>query len=225
MSSATGNRTPRAGAHRAPKTGPSRAAPAGDDGGRGRQSRGIRGAASVEIGARGANRGGPKPGGLRSKSTRRRLMAVGAVGVVVLAVFFHGGGTSPEPTVAQFLLDWETGQYQQAAALTTGPAGGGRRELQSAYKQVNANSLTLRMTSISQQGGPRRRALPGLRGSCHRPAVEVRELASSSGRRGRTGRSAGRPSVIVPGLQAGERLALVNLRRAASRSTPRPASR
>src|SRR5262245_47547607 len=153
MSSATGNRTPRTGAHRAPKAGTSTFR---SKLGRAMDWEGIAGALGVRPRSRSTGGGeptGPKPGRLRSKSARRRVMAIGAVGIVVLAIFFHGGGTSPEPTVAKFLLDWETGQYQQAAALTTGPRTVVANELRSAYRQVNANSMTLRMVSVSQQGG------------------------------------------------------------------------
>jgi cell division protein FtsI/penicillin-binding protein 2 len=137
-------------------------------------------------------------------------MALGAVLVVVLAIFFHGGGTSPEPTVAKFLLDWETGQYQQAAALTTGPQAVVARELQSAYKQVNANSLALRMTSISQQGGT---ATATFRASVDLATGLQWKYANSLGLRekGQNWLISWTPSVIVPGLQADERLALVNL--------------
>jgi cell division protein FtsI/penicillin-binding protein 2 len=137
-------------------------------------------------------------------------MAAGAVAVVALAVIFHGGGTSPEPTVAKFLLDWETGQYQQAAALTTGPQAVVASELKSAYKQVNANSLALRMTSINQHGGT---AVATFRASVdlatglqwkYANSLELRE-------KGQNWLVSWTPSVIVPGLRAGERLALVNL--------------
>jgi cell division protein FtsI/penicillin-binding protein 2 len=137
-------------------------------------------------------------------------MAVGGVAVVVLAAFFHGGGTSPEPTVAKFLLDWETGQYQQAAALTTGPPAVVASELQSAYKQVNANSLTLRMTGISQHGGT---ATAAFRASVDLATGLQWKYPNSLGLRenGQNWLISWTPSVIVPGLQAGERLALVNL--------------
>jgi cell division protein FtsI/penicillin-binding protein 2 len=137
-------------------------------------------------------------------------MAVGAVGVVVLAIFFHGGGTSPEPTVAKFLLDWETGQYQQAAALTTGPETVVANELRSAYKQVNANGMTLRMVSISQQGGT---ATAAFRASVDLGTGLQWKYRNTFGLReaGQNWQIIWSPSVIVPGLKTNERLALVNL--------------
>jgi cell division protein FtsI/penicillin-binding protein 2 len=137
-------------------------------------------------------------------------MAVGAVGVVVLAAFFHGGGTSPEPTVARFLLDWETGQYQQAAALTTGPETIVAGELRNAYKQVNANAMTLRMVGISQQGGT---ASAAFRASVDLGTGLQWKYGNTFALRetGESWQVIWSPSVIVPGLQANERLALVNL--------------
>ncbi len=137
-------------------------------------------------------------------------MAVGAVAVVGLAAYFHGGGTSPEPTVAQFLLDWETGQYQRAAALTDGSQAAVAGELQSAYKQVNANSLTLRMLNIDRHGNT---ATAVFAASMDLATGLQWKYAGSFGLRetGQNWQVVWSPSVIVPGLQAGERLALVNI--------------
>jgi hypothetical protein len=79
-------------------------------------------------------------------------MAVAAVGIVVLAAVFHDGGTSPEPTVSQYLMDWEQGDYAQAAALTTGSPKVVANELSGAYAELATTDLTLSMTHISQQG-------------------------------------------------------------------------
>jgi cell division protein FtsI/penicillin-binding protein 2 len=137
-------------------------------------------------------------------------MAVGVVAIVALAVAFHGGGTSPEPTVAQFLLDWERGQYQQAAALTSGSPAEVASELRSAYRQVNANSLTLRMLGIDQAGG---RATASFRATVDLATGLQWKYAGSFQLRetGQNWRVVWSPSVIVPGLNAGERLALVNI--------------
>jgi cell division protein FtsI/penicillin-binding protein 2 len=136
-------------------------------------------------------------------------MAVGGVGIIVLAVLFHGGGTSPEPTVAQFLLDWESGQYQQAAALTTGQPSVVASELRDAYTQLDASDITLGMQSVSQQGSS---ATAGFAAS-----IDLENLGLRWGYHGQFGlreygqtwRVIWNPSVIVPGLQAGDRLALV----------------
>jgi len=137
-------------------------------------------------------------------------MAAGAVGVVVLAIFFHDGGTSPEPTVAKFLLDWETGQYDQAAALTTGPHAAVADALRSAYKQVYASDLTLSMVGVSQHGST---ATAAFRASVDLgTGLQWKYPGSFSLREtGQNWQVVWSPSVIYSGLHAGERLALVNL--------------
>lgn len=134
-------------------------------------------------------------------------MAVAGVGIIVLALLFHGGGTSPEPTVAQFLLDWESGQYQQAAALTTGQQGVVAGELRDAYTQLDASDIALGMQNVSQQGSFATAEFNasidlsiGLRWGYH-GQFSLREY-------GQTWRVVWSPSVIVPGLQAGDRLAV-----------------
>jgi cell division protein FtsI/penicillin-binding protein 2 len=138
-------------------------------------------------------------------------MAGAGVGVIVLAVLFHGGGTSPEPTVAQFLLDWENGQYQQAATLTTGQPSAVAAELRDAYKELGASNITLGIQSISQQGSY---ATASFRASIDIGSISPGERWSYLGQfglheTGQTWRVMWSPSVIVPGLGAGDRLALV----------------
>jgi cell division protein FtsI/penicillin-binding protein 2 len=136
-------------------------------------------------------------------------MAVGGVGIIVLAIFFHGGGTSPEPTVAQFLLDWESGQYQQAASLTTGQESVVASALRNAYTQLDASDITLGMQSVSQQGSV---ATAGFNAYINLGSIGLRwhyDGQFSLRETGQTWRVVWSPSVIVPGLQAGERLALV----------------
>jgi cell division protein FtsI/penicillin-binding protein 2 len=138
-------------------------------------------------------------------------MAVAGVGVIVLAAVFHGGGTSPEPTVSQFLLDWENGQYQQAAMLTTGQPSTVAAELRDAYKELGASDITLGMQSINQQGSY---ATAGFHASIDIGSISPGERWSYLGQfglheTGQTWRIMWSPSVIVPGLGAGDRLALV----------------
>jgi cell division protein FtsI/penicillin-binding protein 2 len=138
-------------------------------------------------------------------------MAVGGVAVIVLAAVFHGGGTSPEPTVAQFLLDWETGQYQQAAALTTGPSATVASTLRDAYKDLYATDLTLGMVGVSQHGGS---AVASFAASVdlgstsllwrYQGSLALREI-------GQTWKVVWSPSVVEPHLRSDERLALVLL--------------
>lgn len=81
-----------------------------------------------------------------------RASAVVVVAALVGAGLAHGGGSSAEPTVYRFLLDWEQGQYQQAAALTTGQPVLVANELKGAYRQLNATDLVLTMRQVSQRG-------------------------------------------------------------------------
>jgi len=192
MSSATGNRNPRTGAHRAARTGtPARRFPglkAGD----------------------GESRAGVFGVSLRSKPMLKRT-----AGVVVLALIaaagwaVRGGGTSPESTVEHFLLYWESGEYQQAAALTTGTPKDVASELAGAYQQLDATDLVLSMSSISQQGSTANAVFDasvdlGSSGLQWRYAnrFTLRESGSAW-------RVVWSPSVIAKGLAAGDRLAVV----------------
>jgi len=136
-------------------------------------------------------------------------MAVAAVGVVVLAAVFHDGGTSPEPTVSQYLMDWEQGQYAQAAALTTGPPKVVANELSGAYAQLATTDLTLSMTRISQQGDTATahfRAVVDLSTTgVQWPYDGVLHLRES----GQNWQIIWSPSDIYPGLNVGDRLALL----------------
>ncbi len=62
------------------------------------------------------------------------------------------GVPSAEPTVSQFLLDWETRNFTQAADLTTGSPVQVAHALAAAYQQLDATDQDLEMQSIGQQG-------------------------------------------------------------------------
>jgi len=137
-----------------------------------------------------------------------------AAGVVVagfvIAGLVQGGGTSAEPTVQAFLLAWENGQYQTAAALTTGHPAAVTAALAGAYRQLDAADLVLQMSSITQHGPTATARFlasvdlgsGGLRWSYH-GSFEMKR--SSSG-----WKVLWSPSVIVPGLQPGDRLAVLS---------------
>jgi cell division protein FtsI/penicillin-binding protein 2 len=193
MALRTGNRGTRAGAHRAPRTGLPTRGPstktAGDGDGDGK---------SGVFGVR-----------LRSRSTLKRVSAVVVLGVLVAAGLAHGGGSSPEPTVYQFLLDWEQGNYHGAAALTTGQPRAVAAELSSAYDQLDANNLVLSMDRISQHGSSATALFNasinlGPSGQQWKYRGKFTLLESGS-----TWRVAWSPSVIVPGLGEHDRLAVV----------------
>jgi cell division protein FtsI/penicillin-binding protein 2 len=83
---------------------------------------------------------------------------------VVIAVLVLGFATvvvtgglwsspSAEPTVQQFLLDWQQRSYAAAAALTTGNAAEVTNELANAYSKLGAAAFYLNMGPIKQAGG------------------------------------------------------------------------
>jgi cell division protein FtsI/penicillin-binding protein 2 len=147
--------------------------------------------------------------GLARWSVAGRATVVVVVGVVVATGLVRGGGTSAEPTVYQFLLDWEQGDYRQAAALTTGQPGAVALELKEAYGQLDATRLVLGMRGVSQHGS--------LATAEFGAAVEL----GGTGREWKYENSFGlretaagwrvvwSPAVIAPGLTAGDRLAVV----------------
>jgi cell division protein FtsI/penicillin-binding protein 2 len=73
------------------------------------------------------------------------LVALVGVGLV------RPGVPSPEPTVSQFLLAWESQHYLQAADMTTGPPTTVAAALARAYERLDASNLQLSIHSISQQ--------------------------------------------------------------------------
>jgi cell division protein FtsI/penicillin-binding protein 2 len=84
-----------------------------------------------------------------------RLGAVLVIVIGVLAVGFadgFGGSSSAEPTVQSFLLDWQQGNYAQAAALTNGGAGQVSTELAAAYTDLDATNAFFAMQSVTQHG-------------------------------------------------------------------------
>jgi cell division protein FtsI/penicillin-binding protein 2 len=137
-------------------------------------------------------------------------VAVGVVVAVVIGVgLVKGGANSAEPTVQAFLLAWENKQYQHAAALTDGTPDTVADELAGTYRQLDAADLVLQMAGVTQHGS----------------TATARFLASVDlgtgglrwtyqGRFGLRQTSAGWrvqwvPSVIVPGLGPGDRLAVL----------------
>jgi cell division protein FtsI/penicillin-binding protein 2 len=59
---------------------------------------------------------------------------------------------SVEPTVQQFLLAWEQGQYREAASYTTGAPDEVTSQLRTAYRQLGAADITVQMGHITQHG-------------------------------------------------------------------------
>jgi cell division protein FtsI/penicillin-binding protein 2 len=76
------------------------------------------------------------------------VLVAGVIGIGLL----RPGVPSPEPTVSEFLLAWESQHYLQAAQLTTGNPRVVATELADAYQRLDASNLDLSMLSVSQHG-------------------------------------------------------------------------
>jgi cell division protein FtsI/penicillin-binding protein 2 len=191
MALRSGNRNPRAGAHRAPRAG-----------------------SPVRVSlTKKARDGDGKTGvfgvSLRSRPMLKRASVVIVIGALVAVGLVRGGDSSAEPTVYQFLLDWEQGNYQGAAALTTGQPQAVAAELSSAYDNLDATDLVLGMGHISQDGGA---ALALFNASIDLGSSGLQWTYGGRFRlqeSGSTWRVVWSPSVIVPQLRAGDRLAVV----------------
>jgi cell division protein FtsI/penicillin-binding protein 2 len=140
--------------------------------------------------------------------------AVAAIGVVLAlcAGLILGWGT-PEPPaesiVQAFLLAWENGHYRAAAGLTTGNQEVVAGELADAYRQLGAADLTLAIAAVSQDA---RTANASFNAAINlgRGGLPWRYRGHFTLRRaGASWKVVWSPSVIVPGLRAGQRLAVV----------------
>jgi cell division protein FtsI/penicillin-binding protein 2 len=138
-----------------------------------------------------------------------KIAAVVVIVVVIAVGLVRGGAPSAEPTVQAFLLAWESGHYQTAAAMTTGPPPVVAAALAGAYRQLDAANLVITMSRITQHDG---QASASFRASVDLGTGGLRWGYQGTFNMRRT--SAGwkvlwSPSVIVPGLQPGDRLAVV----------------
>jgi len=135
--------------------------------------------------------------------------------VVVIGVFGlgfadgFGGEGSPTPTVASFLLDWESGHYAAAAALTNGASGPVSAQLAAAYTDLNATNSFISMTGVTQHGST---AVATFKATVD--LAQAGQQWSYAGRFGLTSKNGQwavdwAPSVINPRLGAGDRLAVV----------------
>ncbi len=177
--------------------------------GRGPSARGTR--------ARGAREGGTRVGvtrvgGVRLRSARARVVAAScATAVLLLGVALGWASPEPsaEPTVQAFLLDWENGWYASAAGQTTGAPAEVAAALHGAYRQVGAAALSLSMGQISQHGDT---AEAHFEASIDLGRGGLPWTYQGDFRLRRVGdgwKVVWSPSVIVPGLQPGIRLAVV----------------
>ena len=147
-----------------------------------------------------------------SLSRKYRLPAALLVVIGVLGVGFangFGGAGSAVSTVQAFLLDWQQGDYTQAAALTSGGTGPVRAQLAAAYTDLDATNAFFAMSGVTQHGDT---AV-----ATYKATVDLAQAGqrwSYSGQFGLTSRNGQwvvdwAPSVINPHLGAGDRLAVV----------------
>ena len=141
-----------------------------------------------------------------------RLASLACAALVVLIAGVTGVGQSnPSVTasVKAFLLAWENRDYKAAAALTSGPQLAAAKTLRNAYSQLGAADLSLGMGRIAVHGDT---------------AVAYFHAEVDLGRGGRPWDYTGHftllrhgsgwlvswsPSVVVPGLGSGDRLAVL----------------
>jgi cell division protein FtsI/penicillin-binding protein 2 len=131
----SGGRGTRAGAHRAPRV-----------------STSVRESPAAKTGHTNRAKAGAFGVGLRSRAFLVRTSAVVVLAGLVGVGLARPGVPSPEPTVSQFLLAWESQHYLQAAELTTGPPKAVAAALARAYERLDASNLTLSMNSVTQHG-------------------------------------------------------------------------
>ncbi len=187
----SGGRTTRAGAHRAP-----------------RATLPARGSKAVKTRDGERSKAGAVRVGFRSRPMLVRMSAVVLLAGLVGVGLARPGVPSPEPTVSQFLLAWESQHYLQAAELTTGPPKTVAAALAGAYERLDASNPTLSIRRISQHGktaSAQFDASIDLGGT----GLVWSYLGNFSLRDGNAGwQVVWSPSVIVPGMTDKEQLAV-----------------
>jgi cell division protein FtsI/penicillin-binding protein 2 len=143
------------------------------------------------------------------RATIGKLAAVVVVLGIVSFGLVKGGTPSAEPTVQKFLLAWEQGQYKLAASVTTGRPAVVAAALDGAYRQLDAGDLVLQMAKVTQHGTSARVWFTA--------SVDLGSGGLSWQYQGSFGmrvvdgswKVLWSPSVIVPGLRPGDRLAVL----------------
>lgn len=158
----------------------------------------------------------------RARNVAFRAAAVaGAVAVVVVAglVGTSSSGNTVTGSVKAFLLDWETGNYSGAAAMTTGSPAVVARELAAMPRQLGADDLTLQLGPLPQNlnrfqpvtvHGNRANVYFNATLDLGRGGLSWQYQSHFTMRRSGSGwLVVWSPSVIVPGLGPGDRLAVL----------------
>ncbi len=149
-----------------------------------------------------------------SKFTSIRAVALlcSAAFVIVIGVTAIGpAGVSVTASVKNFLLDWEDHSYAAAAAMTTGEPAVVASRLRSVSRQLGAQDLLLGMGPISVRGD-RAKAQFYASFDLGRGGLSWRYRGSFNLRRTASGwQVVWSASDIVPGLAAGDRLAVLTI--------------
>jgi cell division protein FtsI/penicillin-binding protein 2 len=141
----------------------------------------------------------------------RAIALAGAAGVVAVAgiVGVAPSGPSVTETVRSFLLDWESGDYAAAAALTTGNLAAVKHSLRAAYSELGAADLVLSMRPITVRGAVAD-AFFGASVDLGRGGLSWQYQGHFTLRRvGSAWRVVWSPGVIAPGLGDGDRLVVL----------------
>jgi cell division protein FtsI/penicillin-binding protein 2 len=159
----------------------------------------------------------PRTASRRVSGFRARLSPVRVIiAVLVLgfgAIVFTGGlwsSPSAEPTVQQFLLDWQQHSYAAAAALTTGKTSAVTTELANAYSGLDAAAFYLNMGPVRQAGGTATARFTASVDLGQDGAPWMYTGSFTLRRVGSSWKVVWAPSVISPGLRPGLRLALIS---------------
>jgi cell division protein FtsI/penicillin-binding protein 2 len=116
--------------------------------------------------------------------------------------------TSAEPVVQQFLIDWQQGYYTDAARLTNGDQADVSRQLNAAYRNLDATAMFMSMGSVKSHGNTAEasfNATVDLAGGSHQWNYEGHFSLVSAGGRWLINWA---PSVIEPSMKPGDRLAV-----------------
>src|SRR5690348_2668712 len=158
--------------------------------------------------------------GRRVSSFRARLSPVRVIIAVLVLGFvtivFTGGlwsSPSAEPTVQQFLLDWQQHSYAAAAALTTGQPSVVTTELANAYRGLDAAAFYLNMGQIEQAGGTATARFTASVDLGQDGAPWMYTGNFTLRRVGQSWKIVWSPSVINPGLSAKLHLAVISTTR------------
>lgn len=147
------------------------------------------------------------------RSRRARIVAASAATALLLtgvALGWASPDTSAEPTVQAFLLDWETGQYSAAAALTTGAPAAVAAALHSGYTQLGAVDVTLGMAAVTQDGDTANATFNASIDLGHGGPPWTYQNDFGLRREGDSWKVVWTPAVIAPGLRPGLRLAVLS---------------